>query len=89
MSCPLSNRTYQVLALLAVTGSWALLVYLLLSLPAVSVYALIAYDHHLVLCRTESLKPPPNGPVTWPSEQWTSMWKASADLRIHFLAAQR
>ncbi len=25
--------------------------------------------------RTESLKPPPNGPVTWPSEQWTSMWK--------------
>lgn len=25
--------------------------------------------------RTESLKPPPVGPVTWPSEKWTSWWK--------------
>ena len=43
--------------------------------------ASVAYDHYFTLGRTESLKSPPNGPVTWPSEQWTSMWKASAHLR--------
>lgn len=48
-----------------------------------SASALVACDHLFALGRTESLKPPPNGPVTWPSEQWTSMWKASGHSRMY------
>ena len=53
--------------------------------PPTCIWVLVpdgATVHNTTVCRTESLKAPPNGPVTWPSEQWTSMWKVRVPPRL-------